>query len=126
MLPTWAIQLIFIAALIGGGYFYYTTTQAKIARQQETIITLEMANEINESTISSLTRAIKFNAEEYSALLKKLQTSDDYKDSLLKIFGEHDLTRLSVAKPGLIENRINAGTRKVFDDIESITTPDGL
>ena len=36
----------------------------------------------------------------------------------LDIFKRHDLTRLAAAKPGLIEPRINKGTKDVFDSIE--------
>ena len=36
----------------------------------------------------------------------------------LDIFKRHDLTRLAAAKPGLIEPRVNKGTKNVFDSIE--------
>jgi len=36
----------------------------------------------------------------------------------LDIFKRHDLTRLAAAKPGLIQPRINKGTKDVFDSIE--------
>ena len=36
----------------------------------------------------------------------------------LDIFKRHDLTRLAAAKPGLIEPRVNKGTKDVFDSIE--------
>lgn len=38
-----------------------------------------------------------------------------------KILSEHDLTRLATAKPGLVGNRLNAGTRSLFDDLERAT-----
>jgi hypothetical protein len=36
----------------------------------------------------------------------------------LDIFKRHNLTKLASAKPGLIEPRINKGTKDVFDSIE--------
>ena len=36
----------------------------------------------------------------------------------IDIFKRHDLTKLASAKPGLIEPRINKGTKDVFDSIE--------
>ena len=42
------------------------------------------------------------------------QEMDDY----LSIFKRHDLTKLAKAKPGLIQPRINKGTKEVFDAIE--------
>ena len=124
MLPTWAIQLIFIGALIGGVYWYYTSTQAEIAQLRDTVVTLEMINETNEATIKTQKRALEYNAKAYADLTKRNQETEVYKDNLIKIFQEHDLQRLSIAKPGLIERRINDATRKVFDDLESVTTPE--
>ena len=42
-------------------------------------------------------------------------------DDLRKKLHKHNLTRLSIKKPGLIEKRINNGTKKLFDNIESLT-----
>ena len=40
----------------------------------------------------------------------------------LDIFKRHDLTKLAAAKPGLIETRINKGTKDVFESIEKDST----
>jgi len=37
----------------------------------------------------------------------------------LDIFKRHNLTKLANAKPSLIETRVNNGTKKVFDGIET-------
>ena len=39
-------------------------------------------------------------------------------DRYLDIFKRHDLTKLAAAKPGLLEPRVNNGTKNVFDSIE--------
>ena len=39
-------------------------------------------------------------------------------DGYLSIFKRHDMTKLARAKPGLIEPRINNGTKEVFRSIE--------
>ena len=45
----------------------------------------------------------------------------------LDIFKRHNLTKLAIAKPNLIETRVNNGTKKVFDSIEGVSrTIDGL
>ena len=36
----------------------------------------------------------------------------------LDIFKRHDLTKLAAAKPGLLEPRVNKGTKNVFNSIE--------
>jgi hypothetical protein len=40
----------------------------------------------------------------------------------LGIFKRHNLGKLAAAKPGLIEPRINKGTKDVFDQIEKDST----
>ena len=39
----------------------------------------------------------------------------------LDIFKRHNLTKLAIAKPNLIETRVNNGTKKVFDSIEEVS-----
>ena len=39
----------------------------------------------------------------------------------LDIFKRHNLSKLAMAKPGLIETRVNNGTKNVFDSIEKDT-----
>jgi hypothetical protein len=39
-------------------------------------------------------------------------------DDYLSIFKRHNLTKLARVKPGLIEPRINKGTKAVFEAIE--------
>ena len=51
-----------------------------------------------------------------------LNKSEETREEMLRIFRDHDLTNLATQKPGLIEKRINDGTRKAFDDLESITS----
>ena len=43
------------------------------------------------------------------------------KEHYLRIFKDHNLTRLARAKPGLIERRINNGTAEVFRQVENDT-----
>tara|TARA_B110000902_G_scaffold129157_1_gene150435 strand:+ start:429 stop:644 length:216 start_codon:yes stop_codon:yes gene_type:complete len=36
----------------------------------------------------------------------------------MDIFKRHDLNKLAIAKPGLLETKVNKGTKNVFDTIE--------
>ena len=51
----------------------------------------------------------------------KYREAEKYGDELSKKLREHDLTRLTLRKPGLIEKRVNDATQKVFEDLESST-----
>ena len=41
------------------------------------------------------------------------------KDRYLDIFRKHNLDKLALMKPGLVENRLNNGTKAVFEEIEN-------
>ena len=117
-----AIALI---AILGGvGYAaksYYNDTQARIQQLAENNATLKAAAEEQQATISQLEETAAVQAELTKDLMKNLQEAEAYSDDLLKKFKKHNLTLLSLRKPGLIEKRINDGTVKIFDDLESDT-----
>ena len=52
--------------------------------------------------------------------LKNNQLQKD-KDNAMKIFKDHNLTRLARAKPGMIETRANKKTASVFRELENDT-----
>ena len=118
-------MLIFVFAIIGGvgygAYAYYQDTQQRIATLQQNNAKLETVAKTNETTINSL----KESQEKFATLNKELQynlnEAERYGDELRKKLHKHNLTRLSIKKPGLIEKRINDGTKKLFDNIESLT-----
>ena len=118
-------MLIIVVGLLGGvvygAYAYYQDTQQRIATLQTNNAKLETVAKTNELTITSMQK----NQEKFATLNKdlqmKLNEAEEYGDDLRKKLHKHDLTRLSIKKPGLIEKRINDGTQKLFDSIESIT-----
>ena len=118
-------MLIIVVGLVGGvvygAYAYYHDTQQRIKTLQENNAKLETVAKSNELTINSLQES----QERFNTLNNELQTklnlALNYGDDLRKKLHKHDLTRLSIKKPGLIEKRINDGTNKLFDSIESIT-----
>ena len=119
-MPILLIILLF-SSIAGGGYFYYTDTQARISQLQENNAQLKIAVETNEKTIEGMEERAEISAQLSQALAEKLQVSEASRNRLIEVFGKHDLTRLALRKPGLIESRINNGTKKAFDDIESVS-----
>ena len=59
--------------------------------------------------------------EQLGVLQKKSQEAQREMNRYLDIFKRHNLTKLAIAKPGLLEPRINNGTKNVFDSIEEIS-----
>ena len=118
-------MLIIVVGLLGGvvygAYAYYQDTQQRIATLQTNNAKLETVAKTNELTINSLQQSQEQFAELNKDLQIKLNEAESYGDNLRKKLHKHNLTRLSIKKPGLIEKRINDGTKKLFDNIESIT-----
>ena len=63
--------------------------------------------------------------EKFDELNKELQSDLDkansYKNTLIDKLRKHDLAKLSMKKPGLVEKKINNGTKKLFRSLESLT-----
>lgn len=104
-----------------GGYSYYKDTQARISQLTANNATLKAANKTNEATINELRENVQLQQELTQDLQQNLQRAEKYQDKLISQLRKHDLTKLSLKKPGLIETRINDGTKKLFDSIESDT-----
>jgi len=117
--------LIAVIGLVGGvvygGYYYYKDTQSRIQILTENSAKLEMVAEEQTNTIDVLIQ----DRERFQQLNNELQTNlnraNDYKDVLIGKLRKHDLLKLSLQKPGLVEKKINNGTQKLFDSLEKLT-----
>jgi len=116
------LLIIGIVGAIGfGAKYYYDTTQNKIAVLQDSNAKLELVAETNQNTINQLQEDNAKMNQLSSELQKDLAEATKYKDELINKLQKHNLTRLSLKKPGLIEKRINNGTKKLFESFESLT-----
>ncbi|MEK9896070.1 MAG: hypothetical protein VW518_06550 [Burkholderiaceae bacterium] len=114
-------MLLVLSTLGGGVYYYYTSTQATIQQLRENNLVLEQANKTNQETISQMEQAAELSKKLNKELSDKYNQSESRVNSLRDKLIDHDLTNLSMKKPGLIEKRINNGTKKAFEHLESIT-----
>ena len=118
-------MLIVVVGLVGGvvygGYYYYKDTQSRIQTLTENNSKLEVATQAQEQTINTLIE----DTEKFEELNKELQTKLDkanqYRDTLIDKLRKHDLAKLSLKKPGLVEKKINNGTKKLFRSLENLT-----
>ena len=119
-------MLIAVLGLVGGvvygGFYYYKDTQSRIQILTENSVKLEQAAQTQKQTIDVLIADAEKFAKLNSELQLKLTKANDYKNELIGKLRKHNLTRLSQQKPGLIEKRVNDGTKKLLDDFQSITT----
>ena len=119
-------MLILVLGVVGGAgygaYYYYTDTQARIATLTENSAKLEQATSAQKQTIDTLVAdAAKFQ-ELNRELNTKLEAANEYKNTLIDKLRKHDLAKLSLQKPGMVEKRINNGTKRLFESLEKLTS----
>tara|TARA_B100000287_G_C19943336_1_gene507372 strand:- start:94 stop:462 length:369 start_codon:yes stop_codon:yes gene_type:complete len=111
---------IIVAMVLAFGTYYWLT-EKRLAVLTENNAKLSIAAQTNQQTIDKLTQDYEQQQELNSELKVKLTAAEAYGDELAKKFREHDLTMLTLKKPGLIERRVNSATQKILNDMESST-----
>lgn len=117
-----AAVVVAVGGALLGARAYYKDTQERIATLHKNNAKMEVVQQQNEAVMRSLTEETTRLNELNFNLQGKLNEAEKYKNDLISKLQKHDLTRLSHQKPGMIEKRINNGTQKVFDSLESLTT----
>ena len=116
------VVLGLVGGVIYGGLYYYKDTQARIAILTENSAKLEQATNTQKQTIDTLVE----DAEKFRELNKdlniKLEAANEYKNKLIGKLRKHDLAKLSMQKPGMVEKRINNGTKRLFKSFEELTS----
>ena len=106
----------FIIVLSLGSYYLYNQNQVLTANN----MALEGAVATQEETIATMQNDFALQTAQLGELQKKSQEAQLEMNRYLDIFKRHNLTKLAAAKPGLLEPKINNGTKNVFDSIEEI------
>ena len=81
----------------------------------------ELRDKVQIAAIESLQNDFKLQTEGLLELQSKTQQYEAEMQRYLDVFKRHDLSKLAFAKPGLIEPRVNKGTKDVFESIEEIS-----
>ena len=81
----------------------------------------ELRDKEQKAAIESLQNDFKLQTEGLLELQSKTQQYEQEMQRYLDVFKRHDLSKLAFAKPGLIEPRVNKGTKDVFESIEEIS-----
>ena len=119
--------IIIILGILGGAAWaaksYYVSTQNTIAQLRENNAKLEVANQENQAKINQMVSDNKRLNELTDQLNIDLRKSEEYGDELRATLNKHNLTHLANKKPGLIEKRMQDATDKLWDDLESVTSP---
>ena len=109
------IGIIIVLSL--GSYYLYNQNQILQANN----VALEGAVATQEETIATMQNDFALQTAQLGELQKKSQEAQKEMNRYLDIFKRHNLTKLAAAKPGLLDPKINNGTKNVFDSIEEIS-----
>lgn len=121
-----------VALLITGGAFKMYVDKSEAEKEQIAAqLRVSADNQlVLENSITNLNDQLLKAEERQQRILDRvndLQVKNSQAqaevESIRKKFAKHDMTVLSLRKPGLIENIINRGTKEVLGDLETITDP---
>ena len=90
--------------------------------QNKGLVALNQAYEVRDAqqneAIESLQNDFELQTNGLLQMQSRNQEIEAEMSRYLDIFRRHDLSKLASARPGLIEPRINNGTKEVFESIE--------
>ena len=117
-------QILFVIILTLGGACGWMYQQNQILEANNTILKgnvskLEGAVEEQKAAMEAIKESYEKQAAAMNLLQKRNNEITAEKDRYMSIFQRHNLDKLALMKPGLIANRMNNGTKKVFEEIEN-------
>ena len=119
------MQYVFIIALIGSlgglGYKMYTDTMNRMQSLANEKAALEVQYQETKAAMERQLEVMQLQEESLADMNERAATVEAQMKDYLKIFKDHDLTRLARAKPGMIETRANKRTDEIFTVIENDT-----
>ena len=119
-----AVLGLMLVLSVAGSAWYIDRLQDEISVLKGNAIALEtQINQQNESIKQHLAK-VQQTQNQVNALTKKNQEAERQVAKLRDTFAKHDLDNLALAKPKLIETRVNKGTARVKNELVAITNPD--
>jgi len=80
---------------------------------------LEVAITQQAEAMDAMKESYEKQGESLNVMINKNAQIEAEKNRYMDIFKRHDLNKLAIAKPGLLETKVNRGTKNVFDTIEN-------
>ncbi len=119
------MQYVFIIALLGSlgglGFKMYTDTMNRMQSMANEKAALEVKFQEQKAAMEKQLEVMKLQEESLANMNERAAVVEAQMKDYLKIFKDHDLTRLARAKPGMIETRANKRTDEIFTVIENDT-----
>ena len=105
-----------IILILGLATFYlYNQNQTLSANN----LALEGAVLEQQQAMTAMKESFEKQGKSLQQMMQKNAQIEQEMNQYLDIFRRHNLNQLAIAKPGMIEKRINDGTAQVFESIEN-------
>ena len=108
---------------LSGSVWYINYLQDQIATLKGNQLILETEIEQQNADIKKLLSDQQTLQTNINSLEKDKQESEREVNRLRETFARHDLDNLALQKPGLIQTRVNKGTKRVKDTLIALTDP---
>lgn len=112
------------ATVLGGSMLYIKWLQAENETLRANQAKLEQSIATQNESIKNYLANQKRQTEQITLLETQRQEAQRELSKLRDTFAKHDIGKLALAKPKLIENIVNKGTKKVKDDMIELTKPE--
>jgi hypothetical protein len=114
-------MLLVIAVICGIGYWYYNDSQARMEQLRENNAQLESANKANAETINRMIEdQVKLQAANEQLNKDKLK-AEERVSKLKGLFAKIELEKEALEDAAKTEEKINNGTKKVFERFRKLT-----
>ena len=108
--------LIGIILVLGLGSWYLFNENQTLSANN---LALEGAVQEQQAAMDTMRESIETQGKALNQMSRKNAQIEAEMNSYLDIFRRHNLNQLAVAKPGMIEKRVNNSTKEVFESIEN-------
>ena len=109
---------------ISGSAWYIDRLLDQISVLKGNQLILETEIQTQNDQIKNLISNAEKTQTQLNALEKQKNESEREVNELRNTFARHDLDNLALAKPGLIQTKVNRATKRVKDDLIALTNPD--
>ena len=121
-LKIYLILIGLIGALGTGFKFYYDYAQAQMEILEGNIAKAELAIESQKKAFNDYKVTTQQQLSGINNIQQQQRRIEEKTGELELMLARHRLDQLAAEKPGLIERKANAATKRVFRDIESAST----
>ena len=114
---------VLLIASLGGSFYYidYLNDQIAILKGNQIVLETEIERQ-NESIKNYLEQQKNQQAQRNQLEADKQEAMKDV-NRLRKTFANHDLDQLALAKPALLQSKVNKASNRVMTTLENLSNP---